>query len=118
GFRNKRGIVQAILEEALGRPCPYCQTVLTLENVGLDHKEPVNSSHRDRSKIPVAIRAHNDRPENLHMVCRMCNGSKGNFSDLEVRRLLAFSASEPSLGPKLMSRIKAACILLIRRRAA
>lgn len=82
-----KDFIDKLLRAALGRPCPYCENALTLENVSLDHKSPLN---RSRGKLhPIEVRRVADRLENLQIVCRSCNGSKGNFDDLEFRALMA-----------------------------
>lgn len=86
---DKRGIVRDLLEKALGTPCPYCQTTLTLENASLDHKAPMSSFWPStHGRIPLQVRRIADHPNNIQIICRGCNGNKGDFSDSEMRMLL------------------------------
>jgi len=90
--------IDGLVRAAIGAPCPYCSNTMTLDNLSLDHKEPLN---RAKGKLhPLDVRREADRPENLQIVCRSCNGSKGNFNDAEFRTLRAMT-----FWPKIQKRL-------------
>ncbi len=101
GIAGGQAVVRAMLEAALGRPCPYCGKRITLDTAGLDHKDPCADFGGRR--VPLTLRRVMNRPENLQIVCRQCNGDKGDMSDAEFRTLLALP-----FFPKLRRRLAAA----------
>lgn len=124
GGPGKRARMVELLGSAVGRPCPYCSVEITVENAGLDHKVAVGAGGNARREMPRHVREHNDRPENLQIICRKCNGLKGTFSDEEYRQVLDFIAANPALGEKLMVRLRTAALVFcsqqrdLRARAA
>ena len=61
---------------ALGKECKYCGEILLGDNIGLDHKVPINrKGTRDSA--------------NVHFICRKCNIRKGELTDREYRHILS-----------------------------
>ena len=102
--RGKKEVVRALLLAALGRPCPYCTVTITVDNAGMDHKEPYGDS-KFRKQSTKEEKAHYDRAENLQITCRACNSLKEDFSDLQWRQLLQFMVDHPGLAPLLRKRL-------------
>jgi len=68
--------VRAKVTAHLNCPCLYCFGRITPRNFSLDHG------------LPVA-RGGTFSPDNILVVCRRCNETKGNLAEQEFRRLLA-----------------------------
>lgn len=69
--------LRAALRDKLdSRPlCRYCNCLLTLENVSLDHLRPITLGGRSLLS-------------NIQFICKNCNKSKSDFTDEEYRSLL------------------------------
>jgi hypothetical protein len=80
----------ALFRQAINTPCKYCGTILTLNNMNVDHIEPLGSRTTRRQRLP-------DRPENLQVICRGCNQEKGDLSDEKYRKLLGFLSEDIEL---------------------
>lgn len=105
--KGKKVIISKLLLESLGKSCKYCGEILVLENSSLDHKVPFMNSEYRRQKIKfLELRKKLDRIENLQVICRKCNGLKGNFSDEQYTRLLDWLKLNPDIGTLLFSRLK------------
>src|SRR5689334_3118329 len=74
--RGAMGFTLVELRSALAgtlnkRPlCPYCNVLLSVSNVSLDHKMPVARGGRNELS-------------NIQFVCKGCNKAKGDFTDEE-----------------------------------
>jgi len=89
-LKDKRQIVRALVDAAIGRPCPYCKKTIDLDSASLDHKTPLSHFWRGtEGKIPIEVRRLADAADNLQIICRSCNGDKGDFTDEEMGVLLA-----------------------------
>lgn len=67
--------IDTLILKSLGTDCPYCETQLTTENIGLDHKTPIS-------------RGGSNNPENIHLTCHKCNKRKGEMTDQRFTELL------------------------------
>jgi 5-methylcytosine-specific restriction endonuclease McrA len=92
-LKDKVPLVRKMLEAAIASPCRYCGRTLTLDNISIDHRQPISEfwpgAYKNLAKIPKEIRQLADRAENLQVVCRKCNGDKGNFTEEEMGMLIA-----------------------------
>ena len=61
--------------------CPYCRAPIDILSLSLDHKTPLR-----RSGGPEL--------DNLQVLCKGCNGSKGEFTHEEYSALVVFMESE------------------------
>ena len=71
---------QAWLWDAVGLQaiqCPYCRAVIDVMTLQLDHKTPL-------------IRGGDPELANLQLLCKGCNGSKGNFTHEEYTLIVIF----------------------------
>lgn len=57
--------------------CPYCRAPIDVLSCQLDHKTPL-------------IRGGGPELENLQLLCKGCNGSKGNFTHEEYSLIVQF----------------------------
>jgi 5-methylcytosine-specific restriction endonuclease McrA len=102
-----------MLVDTLGKPCEYCGEEITLVNASMDHKTPRNNKKvmkkngEDGSYTDTEIREL-DKRENLHIVCRKCNGTKGNFSHEEYLVLLEVFKEYPEIQAKMTKRFNIA----------
>lgn len=108
GGPGKRTKMEALLRAALGTPCLYCRTVLTLENVGLDHMTPIGQDLRTNKAENVDARRVADAWDNLQLICRSCNAVKGDMTHLEFIELLGCVAAWDDKGEALFSRLRMA----------
>jgi len=91
-----------LLEQGLGSPCPYCRKELTLKNVSLDHKTPFENATARRD---LETHYRLDVPENLQLVCRRCNKSKGDLSDVQYRKLLKFLSKDKHMEKSVLKKL-------------
>lgn len=103
---GKQEILTQMLKNAIGSPCPYCRTELSLENLSLDHKTPHNSTAlRKNKKENEEHRRHIDRRENLHIVCKRCNAMKSNMTHEQFMQLLDFLKRDEALKKHIETRL-------------
>jgi len=69
----------AKVERSLGTVCKYCPTILTVENVSLDHAVP---------KTRVTEKSRMNALGNLQCVCKECNQVKGDMTHKEFKAIL------------------------------
>jgi len=102
--------VMDLVSSALDTQCKYCKEILTLDTVSVDHIEPYGESKQrnDTSKAGQALRRKMDRIENLQIICRSCNGSKGDFNDKEFSFLLSLDDQFPGIVRKIQRRLQRA----------
>jgi 5-methylcytosine-specific restriction endonuclease McrA len=67
--------IREMVEAAYGRPCRYCDRIITIHVMVFDHRVPI-------SKGGASSR------ENVQIVCKTCNGMKGALSEENFRILL------------------------------
>lgn len=106
-----------LIEKYLGTTCCYCGTLLTLDNLSVDHKTPFMSSKRKR-KISKNIQIKRDvdyTPEqreklnnenNMHIVCITCNRMKGNLNHEQFTSLLKFLSSDEEMKAIVCAKLK------------
>jgi 5-methylcytosine-specific restriction endonuclease McrA len=93
GAGKKQWLMEQI-EAHLGKACKYCATILDLENMTFDHKEPYKSQEKRRNKIENAsLRRRLDAKENLHVICQPCNQVKGAMALADFESLLEWARS-------------------------
>lgn len=100
--KGKRAFFESLLRKSLETKCKYCPTVLTLENVSLDHIRPFGSI-ANRAK-PELIKQLNV-PENLQIICKPCNSLKGTLSESDFLALLTFLESHPALKEYVLKKL-------------
>jgi 5-methylcytosine-specific restriction endonuclease McrA len=96
-----------IIERALGTKCPYCPAILSLTNISLDHKVPLN--HNDPSITPER-RQELNAEANIHLVCSRCNRCKGNIHHDSFLRLLEFLHTDKSLETVVLARLRLSAV--------
>src|SRR4030042_6277677 len=82
--KGKGELSVEILKKYLNTNCKYCNEILTLKNISLDHKIPVHWKKENR-KNPLIGDINN-----IHLICRKCNQSKRDLNDEQYLRLLEF----------------------------
>jgi 5-methylcytosine-specific restriction endonuclease McrA len=69
--------IRVLVNNAIGKPCPYCGVALTISNFSLDHLEPTS-------------RGGHHCLTNMVVCCERCNQTKGPLTAQEFEALLAF----------------------------
>ena len=67
--------IEGMIRGVLGLGCVYCEEVVDVKNMGLDHKIPVNRGGRKSI-------------DNLQIICKRCNTRKGVLTYGEYLMLL------------------------------
>lgn len=106
--RGKREFLMSLISNALGTSCLYCDTKITLENMGLDHKDAYKTSAARNNKKPGTkeFRRHMDRQENLQIICKGCNQIKGSMDAVQFERLLDFLKTDEDMRKTVLTRLK------------
>jgi hypothetical protein len=105
--KGKKEFLVQLISESINTPCPYCGVDLTLENISLDHKEAYGSTEARRNKAEnKEFRAHLDRKENLHLVCRECNTLKMDMDHEDYLDFLRFFEDRPKAKNSVFRRLK------------
>ena len=113
---NRRAIVRQLVESAIGKPCPYCGVLLSIQTVSMDHKEPYGATVFRRFKAAhEATRRELDRLENLHIVCRQCNSLKGALNDAQFKKLLEFLSEDLVMKEIVLMRLRRAAVVFGKR---
>lgn len=87
-FRSK-------IELALGKPCFFCNELITLKNFSADHRLP-------------AERGGSWRLTNIRIVCKACNGAKGRMTEHEFCLLMnTLFLLKPKVRREVLGRLKA-----------
>ena len=113
GGKGKLDYFEGFLKQQINTPCGYCDTLLTLENVSLDHIEPFASTQARKNP---AIKRQLDRKENLQIICRTCNQTKGTLSHPKYIKLLNFLQSDPEIYNYVMKKLKQSKIMFTHSR--
>jgi 5-methylcytosine-specific restriction endonuclease McrA len=119
--KGKMETVYGLLCDAIGNPCVYCGTEITIENASIDHKTPRQGSKVwDRSKkkqiyTDAEIREL-DKASNLHIVCRACNQRKGEFNHEQFILLLAFLSIHADIKELLFKRFNHSVLFFKKKR--
>jgi 5-methylcytosine-specific restriction endonuclease McrA len=108
-------IEQRIIE-AIGTKCKYCPTILTLENISLDHIKPLKRKTEKTAKEKATL----EDILNTQLICKDCNKLKSDMKEMEYTSFLTWlkkwSDSFPqekgikSLMHRILTRIKAGSI--------
>ena len=115
GGKGKLEYFDQLLRSKLNTPCRYCGTLLTLDNVSLDHIEPfVTTAAR---KNP-AIKRQLDRSDNLQMICRGCNQMKGILSHDNFIKLKDFLDKNPTIAAYVNKKLAQSNIMWTHKRNA
>ena len=98
--------LRRLIREALGDYCPHCQTVLTIQNLNVDHRLPLQRGGRHTR-------------ENLGVICERCNQIKGNMDVSEYDWLLeALAVMHVEARRNVLARIRAGGMITCKKRAA
>ena len=111
--------MEEILEEAIGTPCIFCSTIITLENCSLDHNVPAprygklekkrrGMFHKDLT--PEQLRERNNE-ENLHIICFSCNRAKSNLTGSQFLELLLFLDKDPVMKKIVLSKMRSSNLM-------
>lgn len=117
--KNKRTIMLGMLKRAVGNPCEYCGSEVTLENASIDHKTPrtfskVHNKKKSKLYTPEEIREL-DKEENLHIVCRDCNQLKSDMNDEQFRYFLSAISTRQDVKELVVKRMRRAVFMFGRR---
>ena len=99
---GKRDFFYNLVKESLYKHCRYCGTILGLENISLDHIIPFGKTELRQSKL---VQKQLNIAENLQIICRKCNGIKGNLSHEKFVKLLAFLDEDILLKDYIMKKL-------------
>jgi hypothetical protein len=92
----------AMMEAAIGHPCPYCQREVTVFTASPDHMIPL-SREGDHGMTNVLI------------VCKDCNITKGDMTKDEFLFLLTALAGMPEAKARVIKRLKMGGIMYAGR---
>lgn len=98
-----RPAVEAALDKAVGNPCQYCGTTITLANISIDHAIPI-------------CRGGNNNADNLVGICRECNPIKGIFTEEEFFLLLDACKGRDEMRRILRRTLKVSTVIFRRGR--
>ena len=84
---GKKEFFVSLVRNAIGKHCPYCGVMLTLESMSLDHKIPFGETKYRMNKL---IQKQLNKPENFQIIDKKCNTIKGNLSHEKFKKLMDF----------------------------
>lgn len=87
-----KAVMKGIVLAAENQPCRYCGALMTLENMQVDHRDPLPGGSRGKLARAVGVTV-----ADLEPVCRRCNGIKGVLPAVKFEKLMAFLRSDPVL---------------------
>ena len=93
---------QELIRAAIGVACFFCGTILTVENMSADHRNPKSKEGKD-TEI------------NLRLICKMCNTTKSDFSE-ECFLALLKTSREHGVEPLLRTKLRASNLVFGGRR--
>lgn len=102
---GKREYFLALIKDNLGKNCKYCNSILSLDNMSIDHIEPFRSSKIRHGKEYLGLKKHFDRKENLQVICRPCNKLKSDMNHNEFIKLLEFLNANITIKEKIIKRL-------------
>jgi len=73
----KRTDMATMVLNSMGNSCKYCNEILVLDNMSLDHKIPKS-------------RGGSCEMENLEIICKKCNTRKASLTHVEFKSLMGF----------------------------
>lgn len=100
--KGKREFFYNLVKESIYKHCIYCGVMLILENISLDHIIPFGTTELRNSKI---MQKQLNVSENLQIICRKCNGIKGNLSHDKFIKLLGFLEEDFVLKNYIMKKL-------------
>lgn len=104
--KGKLQTLLALVKAAVHSKCPYCDTILNIHNMSIDHMEPYRSAEARRNKkVNEVIRRKLDVIENLHMVCRRCNILKYDLNHQQFLSFLDFMNKDPQMKESIIKRL-------------
>jgi 5-methylcytosine-specific restriction endonuclease McrA len=77
---------ERMLIKSIGTPCKWCGCKLTIYNISIDHKNPLNRVIGDPNDYP----SHLNECSNLRAICLTCNKLKGNIPEYKFEKLIDF----------------------------
>jgi hypothetical protein len=98
--KGKNKIALGILNNYLNTDCRYCDSVLTLKNISLDHKIPVHWKRNVRNNPLLGD------INNIHLICKKCNQSKRDLTDEQYLRLLEFLNKNIDIKDNILIRLR------------
>ena len=94
--KGKREFLIGLIKAAIEKPCRYCQSLLTLDNINIDHMDSYKDTKKRRNKAKnKEYREHLDRRSNLQIICKKCNQLKGELDHGQFMALKEFMATDP-----------------------
>ena len=115
GGKGKLEFFDALLRSKLNTPCRYCGSLLTVDNVSIDHIEPFVTTAARKNPL---IKKRLDRSDNLQIICRGCNQMKGNLSHDNFVKLLDFLDKNPGISVYVRKKLSQSNIMWSHKRAA
>lgn len=100
--KGRKEFFYKIVSESIGKHCRYCGAMLNLDNISLDHIVPFGTSELRMSKL---VQKQLNVPENLQIICKRCNGVKGNLSSEKFVKLLEFLEKDLVLKNYIMKKL-------------
>lgn len=118
GGKGKTAWLMELIAAAIGSECIYCKTILNIDNMNLDHIEPIGSSEMRRKKAEnKEARMHADRRSNLRLICRKCNLLKDRLSHKNFVDLLSFLSKDEELKKNVLGRLARSGIVWRNKKA-
>jgi 5-methylcytosine-specific restriction endonuclease McrA len=105
--------LEAIYREAINKPCYWCRTVLTIQTLSVDHKQPLTHSKKDY--YPQEIKSLND-PSNLRIICKSCNQMKSSIPEDKFQKLWDWLDEDPQLKQMIINKLKTSNLMWFRPR--
>lgn len=115
GGSGKLDYFDDLLRSKLNTTCIYCGTLLTLDNVSIDHIEPFTTTTARKN---LAIKRQLDRKENLQIICRGCNQMKGKLNHNNFVKLMDFLDKNPTISEYVKSKLAQSNIMWTMKRNA
>lgn len=100
GLKNKKLVVENLLKNSIGKKCEYCNSIITIDSASLDHKIPYRWKSASKQKKILL-----NQKENLHIICKKCNGIKADISDIQFKKLLEFLETDLDLKKLILKKL-------------
>lgn len=102
-----------LVSASIGKHCRYCGVMMGLDNISLDHIIPFGKSELRYAK---AVQKQLNVPENLQIICKKCNGIKGNLSHEKFIKLIEFLEQDIVLKDYVMKKLSQGNIMWSMKR--
>jgi len=100
--KGKTEFLTKLITNSLNKECKYCNNILTINNISLDHIIPFNTiSNRKDKQISRELNVR----DNLQIICKKCNQRKGNLPENEFIILLDFLKQHPILNDFVLNKL-------------